>query len=422
MTARTGDTATPTGAATGTTTGTTTGTATGPAVRRPTVLHVVEALGGGVMVAVRDYVHTTGHLVHHVVLANHRPGHDTGDLGTDEVLRLGRMSEGHRPVIALREALARVRPDVVHLHSSWAGVIGRSVPAGGARIVYTPHCYAFERLDIPPAMRRAYRAAERVLARRTPVVAAVSLREAALAMRLNPRTTPVYVPNIARTEGMERVPAGPGPVTVIGVGRIMAQKDPHWFAAFASALAGLAPEVRVRWCGDGDADGRRALEAAGVAVTGWLTRREVLREMAAAHIYVHSAAWEGEPLTVLEAAALGLPVVGRDIPALRSLGLSRLHRRPADAAAEVAGLARSGAGSGALAQAVLESVDVSRTHRVQDQRTALLTAWSVAAPDAFGHLPRVAAAEEHLVIDLREEQGQERRAEQWAQQWAGKAP
>src|SRR6185295_18437782 len=87
---------------------------------------------------------------------------------------------------SLRAAVADVRPDVVHLHSSMAGALGRLQPPlpGRPAVVYSPHCFAFERRDILRERRWAYRLAEFVLARRTDAFICVSPHEAQLARNL----------------------------------------------------------------------------------------------------------------------------------------------------------------------------------------------------------------------------------------------
>jgi glycosyltransferase involved in cell wall biosynthesis len=66
-----------------------------------------------------------------------------------------------------------------------------------------------------------------------------------------------------------------------------------------------------------------------VHVTGWLPRADALSLLATAHVYLHTAAWEGSPITLLEAADLRVPVVARSIPALDSLGYDPSLRDPA---------------------------------------------------------------------------------------------
>ena len=74
-------------------------------------------------------------------------------------------------------------------------------------------------------------------------------------------------------------------------------------------------------------------------VTGWLSRDDALRALASAHVYLHTAAWEGMPVTVLEAAAVGMPVIVRSVASTSELRIGLLVETPEEAAAEVAALA-----------------------------------------------------------------------------------
>ena len=93
---------------------------------------------------------------------------------------------------ALKEAVDTLKPDIVHAHSSWAGVYSR-VQGLGVPVVYQPHCYASE---MSSGLKSAvFYAAERILGRRTAGVAVLSPREQFLASRLSPNARHVRVPN-----------------------------------------------------------------------------------------------------------------------------------------------------------------------------------------------------------------------------------
>lgn len=311
------------------------GTRSGQAVR---VLHVTECWGSGVASAVHAYVEATPDHEHWLLMA-----HDAADplLGEDRLLKGVRVfSDGHLARIRdVAAAYREIRPDIVHAHSSYAGFYVRScppVPTG--RIVYSPHCYAFERTDVALPVRYGFRLAETLLASRTGVVAAVSPREAELAARLRGGQRVVYVPNVVPETPAAVEPREPGDrpgLVAVSVGRVCAQKDPAFFAAAARASD---ESIRWVWIGDGDPALRRVLQDAGVVVTGWLAREEALALLGTADVYVHTASWEGAPISVLEAVGAGLPVVARDIPALRSLGVPDLVTTPAGCARAVADL------------------------------------------------------------------------------------
>jgi glycosyltransferase involved in cell wall biosynthesis len=322
----------------------------------PLVLHVVEAFGGGVAAVLTDYVASLPEL-HHVVLAYRRPGVQIGNglHGRAELIDLpdGKLAQ----IRAVQDAVQRLRPDVIHAHSSYAGGYVRlATRRHDARIVYSPHCYSFQRRDVPGMARAGFWMAEAALSFRTDAVAAVGEWEKELAVRLPKRSKVVLVPH--RVQLPPDLPEPPetndGPV--VTVGRIVPQKDPSFFADAARDARLLGGDREWRWVGGGDERLERLLRDSGVIVTGWRPRDAVLRELASAHAYVHTAAWEGNPVTVLEAASVGLPIVARDIPPVRHAGVERLASTPIE-----------------LAQMVLELDDPVRHKIAIEEAAAFVT-------------------------------------------------
>jgi glycosyltransferase involved in cell wall biosynthesis len=215
---------------------------------------------------------------------------------------------------ALRGLVARQEPDVVHLHSSFAGALG-ALCLRGVPLVYTPHGYAFGRSSDHRAARAAYRAAERFIARRS-TVAAVSEAEAALARDVlgAPRVSVVRngIPELD-------APAAAAPraeALVVGSGRVGPARRPLESARILAAVRDVA---EVRWIGDAPGGEAAPLHAAGIPLTGWLAHEDALAELARATVLLHYSAWDGAPLAVLEAIARDVVVVASDIPPNREL-------------------------------------------------------------------------------------------------------
>jgi glycosyltransferase involved in cell wall biosynthesis len=97
---------------------------------------------------------------------------------------------------------------------------------------------------------------------------------------------------------------------IVTVGGIRVQKNPRLFAEIARSFE--REDVDFLWIGDGDASLKRTLEDAGVRVTGWLTRADAIDAVAHADIYLSTASWEGMPVSLIEAMALGTPVVASE--------------------------------------------------------------------------------------------------------------
>lgn len=294
------------------------------------ILHVTDRYSGGVGRAIDRITELVPEAEHHLLSTGIESIDGRGVYRTAAQLPDGMSAR----VRAVRQVIDDVAPDVVHAHSSWAGLYTRlrrlPVP-----VVYQPHCYYFERADLSAPVRSAVRVLERALAANGSVVAAVSRREESLALSMGVRDV-VRIPNAPSSAAVREAGARSGAPagdrsTVTMVGRVVAQKDPRFFAETARYAYRSGLGLSFRWLGDGDKALVRELRDAGVEVTGWLTADDVMRELVASDVYLHCAAYEGFPISVLDAARVGLPTVVRRIPAFEGTGLTTA-RTPAEAA------------------------------------------------------------------------------------------
>lgn len=349
------------------------------------VLHVVESMGAGVMTSLLAMVDATPELDHHLAVWPRRSHDDTG-AGCSAFTEVHTLpADLPAGVRALRVVAGGLTPHVLHAHSSYAGTLARVALPRRVPIAYSPHCFGFERRDLAGGPRSLVRTVERVLVRRTDLVIAVSPHEAALAGHLGHAGVAV-VPNRALPADAETLPAHPArpgePLHVVTLGRISPQKDWAHFLAVRDHAAGEGIEARWSWLGGGDEEGARALRDAGVEVTGWLPRREVLDRLSDAHAYLHTAAWESAPMSLLEAAGAGLPLVVRDLPALASLGTPGVAPGPAGLATRLGTLRDDQAWYDAQSA----SFAFARAHSRDVQRDALLHAYALVGGSPGGAL------------------------------------
>ncbi|WP_313405240.1 glycosyltransferase [Aeromicrobium sp.] len=249
-----------------------------------------------------------------------------------EPMRTGHVSR----ILQIARFRSRHRPQVIHLHSSFAGVYGRlAVSRRRARIVFTPHCYAFERLDLSAGVRGAVRLIEKGLSLNTSVVAACSKHESELAEDLGFKTHAVHVPSIVSP--LDRV-LPENPPVVAASGRLSPQKDPAYFLEIARRFRREHPrsDARFEWIGNTDPAWDRAFADAEVSVTGWLPREEARDRLARASVYVHCALWEGFPVSILDAVDSGVPLAVRDLPYALSVPRDSLFSDPEEAVALIA--------------------------------------------------------------------------------------
>lgn len=352
--------------------------------RKLRVLHVVVSAGSGVVAVVEDHMANTPEFDHHALVAldpSCSIGRELHRLATSVVeLPCGLISRAP----AIRDAVERLDPHVIHAHSSFAGAYVRAAlpRRRQSQIVFTPHCYAFERRDISAAARAAFRFAESILGLRGRQVAACSPLEAAFAARLLGRQQVTYVPNVVRAQCSTPRPetsAAPRPLLAVTVGRIATMKSPEVFAEAARRARERNLDIEWVWVGGtgGDPAGEEELRRAGVRVTGWLPRAEARRHLETADVYIHCARWEGAPLTVLEAAMADIPVIARRLPAFEALGVAPLYDT-VDGLLDILGQYPDGP---AFDIARASIAGLRDRHTIEHQRAALIQVYERAASD-----------------------------------------
>jgi glycosyltransferase involved in cell wall biosynthesis len=127
--------------------------------------------------------------------------------------------------------------------------------------------------------------------------------------------------------------------TLINVATIKPLKNQLRLVGVMRQLIATRPEARLLLVGKEDQDYgaeiRRAAAASGIAPHVELVGEvdEPMPWLASAHLMVLPSLWEGLPCAVLEAAAVGTPVLASDLPGTREIArhFSHVHLIPADA-------------------------------------------------------------------------------------------
>lgn len=216
-------------------------------------------------------------------------------------------------------AWAEVRewqPDVVHLHSTFAGLVMRPVLRARAScpgIVYCAHGWSFDRRTGGSQVALA-RALERVLAGLCDRIVCVShqdFEQGARAGIPNAKMS-VVLNGIAdhkpRGEAADRGEWPGQGLRILFVGRLDAQKGVDVLLAAMRTLGTRAAALVVGSSVVGD-DSTLAGLPDNVRLVGWLPRARIQQLYAAADVLVMPSRWEGLPIVALEAMRAGLPVV-----------------------------------------------------------------------------------------------------------------
>ncbi len=222
-----------------------------------------------------------------------------------------------RAVQELRRRVAAEVPDVLHLHGYKATLYALALGGRAARVA-THHGETSHDARVrwyARAMFAAYRHVDRVVA------VSDATRERLIEVGIDAGRIDV-VENFASLGGVRErsQPAGGGVIRVVSVGRLSAEKG---LDVLAQALADPALRGRMRWTayGAGDQlDVLRALAASGGIDAGFAGFvDDVGAALAEADLFVMPSLREGMPMALLEALAMGLPVVASAVGSMPAL-------------------------------------------------------------------------------------------------------
>jgi glycosyltransferase involved in cell wall biosynthesis len=232
-----------------------------------------------------------------------------------------------RALGALTRELRALRPEIVHTHSSKAGILGR-LAAWRAKvpvIVHTVHGFGFHPQQWPPK-RALFLGAERMVAAKTTHFILVSeanrQQGAALGLFSRSRSSLIrsgidlarYRDALPDREGLQARWGIPMDAPLVGmVGCLKPQKAPQDFVEVARRVSQSHPDCHYLLVGDGTL--RRELEQAATSagldgrfhLVGW--RNDVHRILKSLDVLVHTSRWEGLARVLPESLSAGVPVV-----------------------------------------------------------------------------------------------------------------
>lgn len=234
-----------------------------------------------------------------------------------------------KAIFQIANYIKKTKPDIIHLHSSKAGALGRIASIFFHRpIVYNPHGWAFD-MNISKKKKNLYVLIERVLGKFTNKIVNISDYEKDCALKHN----------ITAKEKIEVIYNGieiekycekgnkrelmrefgiPEDAFVIGmVGRISEQKSPETFVEIANKLKSKIENCYFILVGDGELRSKvekkiyeYSLEDKFL-ITGWTN--EVVKYISTFDISLLTSRWEGFGLVLAEYMASRKPIVASEV-------------------------------------------------------------------------------------------------------------
>jgi glycosyltransferase involved in cell wall biosynthesis len=217
-------------------------------------------------------------------------------------------------------ALRKIRPDLVHCHTTKAGLVGRLA----ARLVkvpsiYTVHTWCFTKGTArswqffgPPSETMAAKWAHRI------ITVSDANRVAGIRRRVADPEKFITVHNGVEDCVARAKPAIGDIPRIVMVARFVAQKNQ---ALLIEAVSKLGTPLILTFVGDGplhqEAMQKAASCPAHIKLEFLGEQRDVTTTLASSHLFVLSTNWEGFPVSILEAMRAGLPVIATDVDGVR---------------------------------------------------------------------------------------------------------
>ena len=275
------------------------------------VIHIVEAFGGGIFTFLNDLANYTSEEYEVIIVYSEREqtpknikkffNDNIKFIKSEYLEREINLKKDLKAINEIKRIIKEEKPDIVHLHSSKAGIIGRiAVNGRKVKLIYNPHGFSFLMKDTSKIKRGIYWLIEKIATLRKCTIVGCSVGEYEEAKKLSKNS--ICINNGINIEklsenlnDLEKSNELNNEFKICTVARINYQKNPKLFNKIAKKNA----KIEFTWIGDGEL--RNLLDSSNIKITGWKTRKEVLGTLKDNNIFILTSLWEGLPISLLEA-------------------------------------------------------------------------------------------------------------------------
>ena len=291
-------------------------------MKKNKILHITDAFGGGVITAIDTYVSFSNNCEHYLLTSAPKFEKDNAEILNKFFSYDIQMSSNRlKAMKQINQAYRELNPDYVHLHSSFAGFYGRLLSIPSEKIIYTPHGYSFQRKDISIVLRKFFYVSEWILTKisKKSIIAACGPGEYKAASTMSKDV--VLLSNYADVpKNIIWKSNNIIDKNICMVGRICPQKGIDFFIETYKILQKDSNiKYKFVWIGDGDELLKKELIKNNIQILGWKKKNTVLEILSKQNVNFYTAAWDGLPISLLEASIIGLPLVVRETEATEFL-------------------------------------------------------------------------------------------------------
>lgn len=218
------------------------------------------------------------------------------------------------------------KPDIVHLHSTFAGIIGRTIliimkPLRNPKVVYCPHGFSF--LMEGSALKKSiFSKMETILSYATDKIICVSQYEKNAALNAGVpdnkisvihNGTPAFTAE-CKTEVSPYPTQNTSTTNYLFAGRLDKAKG---FDILIAAMQKVTNNsIRLTVAGISESEVPEHAKLNNITYLGWMNSKDLISYFAHADALVLPSRWEGFPMVVLEAMSLGVPVIASNCTSL----------------------------------------------------------------------------------------------------------
>ncbi|WP_164140737.1 glycosyltransferase [Serratia marcescens] len=281
------------------------------------VLHVAETVKGGVATVIRQLVQQNDEFDFYCVLPDSQY-REIGAFPAEKMKVFTRTGRNISSFISLAinyiQMVRKEKPDVIHVHSTFAGVVCRLLTplvrmTCRPKIIYCPHAFSFL-MDTSEKKKKVYAKIEKILQKNTDVIICTSEYEkrTALMAGLSPDNLTVVYNGVEPpvTLSDDTNPYRQDKINILFVGRFDYQKG---FDLVQRIADELDDRFLITIVGGNVHAKEQPASHARMDFKGWLTSAEMAPYFTYADVLLMPSRWESFGLVAVEAESYGLPVV-----------------------------------------------------------------------------------------------------------------
>ena len=298
-----------------------------------TILHITECLGSGVLNYIKNATKWQVEDYNVVVAYSTRPETPTNFMEqfdnrikfifVDGFTREIKIKCDIKAFWSIKKIVKEISPDIIHLHSTKAGIIGRwAVDCKKYKVLYSPHAYSFLMMNCSNTKRNFYRFIEKI-SNKTNCLTIADVQgelEASRSVTKNAICSPNGINPVEMDSIIDQAKEYIeefNKVTICMLGKVVEQKNPYLFNEIAKEF----PNIDFIWIGTGPLENE--LTSKNIKVTGWLDRVHAIAKILSSDFFLFPSAWESLSIALLEVMYTGKVCIVSDCDGNRDVIINK---------------------------------------------------------------------------------------------------